>query len=82
MANFIEATEAIANKIRPFTTTNLVTLLKATDGLIESAVKIAQQTGDFSEVQAHNMVRTAIIDVMDERDVNLFDNYLAEKAAA
>lgn len=80
--NITEQIDTIAKAVRPVTTINLIKLLAATDKLIVSARKVADQTGDYSDVQAHNLVRTAIIDVMDERDENLFDNYLAQKAVA
>jgi hypothetical protein len=73
--DIIKQIEAIAEMIRPSLTINLIKLLEATDELIESATKIAKETNDFSEVEAHCLLRTAIIDVMDERDSNLYDNY-------
>jgi hypothetical protein len=76
----LNAIEVIENKIRPMLTINLWTLLVEMDKKISAARVIAQQTENFDEVQAHNTVRTAIINILDERDSNKVDDYLSARS--
>lgn len=76
MLNTIEILEA---KIRPVLTSNLMTLLIELDKQIAAERQVSQASGDFSQMQALNTTRTAIINIMDERDPEMFDNYCAAK---
>ena len=75
--NLMERIDFLASKIRPALTVNLLKMLAEIDGQIALKKSAAQQSGDFTDVQAMNEIRTAIIDVLDERDPGLFDDYFA-----
>lgn len=72
----LDAIEAIESQLRPILTVNLFKLLVETDKRIAESKIIAAQTGDYTDVQASNCVRTAILNIVDERDSSLVDEYL------
>lgn len=74
-------TEVIETKLQNVSTANLMKMLHELDDQIAEARKIAQASEDFSDVQAMNTVRTAVINVLDMHDESLFDNYCAAKHA-
>jgi hypothetical protein len=73
---------AIEDKLRNTTTSNLMMLLVETDKLINAQRAIADNTEDFSDVQASNTVKTAILNLLDERDSKIVDDYLYSLQAA
>ena len=73
---------AIEDKLRNSTTSNLMKLLVEIDKLIIAQRAIADKTEDFSDVQASNAVKTAILNLLDERDSTIVDNYLDGRYAA
>jgi len=75
----LKTIEILEAKIRPTLTANLITLLLELDKQIQAERTIAQASGNFDKMQAMNTTRTAVIDIMDERDESLFDNYCANK---
>jgi hypothetical protein len=79
MLNTIEILEA---KIRPVLTANLMPMLIEIDKQIEAERAKAAASGNFDKMQAMNTTRTAIINIMDERDPSMFDNYCDAKYAA
>ena len=74
--SMLNTIDAIEEKIRPVLTVNLWKLLTEIDAIIIKARATAEVTGDFTTVQAQNTVRTAIINVLDERDSEAVDRYL------
>ncbi len=72
----------IEDKLRNSTTSNLMKLLVEIDKLIIAQRAIADKTEDFSDVQASNAVKTAILNLLDERDSTIVDNYLDGRYAA
>lgn len=73
--SFLSVVEQLEKKLRPILTGNLVKLLIEIDKQIEAERKTARETDNFEEVQVRNQVRTAIINILDERDPSIFDNY-------
>lgn len=76
MLNKIEILEA---KIRPLATVKLMPLLIQMDKQIEAERVIARITGDFKQLGAMCDTRFAIINIMDERKPELFQNYCSAK---
>lgn len=76
MLNAISVIEA---KLESVLTSNLKTILVELDKQIEAERKIAQASGNFSQMQALNTTRTAVINVLDEREPDFFDAYCAAK---
>ena len=72
----------IEDKLRNSTTSNLMKLLVEVDKLIIAQRAIADKTEDFSDVQASNAVKTAILNLLDERDSTIVDEYLYSLQAA
>lgn len=78
----LNAIAIIEKKLDGILPVNLEKLLLELDKQIAAARKVAEKTEDFSEVQAMNTVRTAVINKLDEHDPAIFDNYCAAKAVA
>jgi hypothetical protein len=72
----------IEDKLRNSTTSNLMKLLVEVDKLIIAQRAIADKSEDFSDVQASNAVKTAILNLLDERDSKIVDDYLYSLQAA
>jgi hypothetical protein len=78
----LKAIKVLEDKIRPMSTVNLYALLLEIDKNIEAERQVSKVLNNFGQMQVLNTVRTAIINVLDERDSLIFDNYCAAKYAA
>jgi uncharacterized protein with GYD domain len=78
----LKAIGAIEAKLDGVQLTNLIKVLEQLDIQIKEARPQATLTGDFTEIQSMNTVRTAVINKIDEQDANFYDNYSKERFSA
>jgi hypothetical protein len=74
--------DAIEAKLDGVLLVNLIKVLEQLDVQITNARSAARATGDFSEIQAMNTVRTAVINKIDEQDPNFYDSYVSARVGA